>query len=48
MRIKDISKWERPRERFRMKGVDVLSDAELLAIVLQKGTLNENVVDRII
>ena len=45
MRIKDISKWERPRERFRMKGADVLSDAELLAIVLQKGTLNENVVD---
>ena len=45
MRIKDISKWERPRERFRMKGADVLSDAELLAVVLQKGTLNENVVD---
>ena len=38
MRIKDISKWERPRERFRMKGADVLSDAELLAIILQKGT----------
>ncbi len=45
MRIKDISKWERPRERFRMKGADVLSDAELLAIILQKGTLNENVID---
>ena len=45
MRIKDISKWERPRERFRIKGADVLSDAELLAIVLQKGTRNENVVD---
>jgi len=45
MRIKDISKWERPRERFRMKGADVLSDAELLAVILQKGTLNENVID---
>jgi len=30
MRIKDISKWERPRERFRMKGADVLSDAYIL------------------
>jgi len=27
MRIKDISKWERPRERFRIKGADVLSNA---------------------
>jgi len=45
MRIKDISKWERPRERFRMKGPDALSNAELLAIVLQKGTRKENVID---
>jgi len=45
MRIKDISKWERPRERFRMKGADVLSDAELLAIILQKGHKGENAVD---
>ena len=45
MRIKDISKWERPRERFRMKGADVLSNAELLAIILQKGTRKENVID---
>jgi len=45
MRIKDISKWERPRERFRMNGADVLSNAELLAVILQKGTLNENVID---
>jgi len=28
-----------------MKGPDALSNAELLAIVLQKGTLNENVID---
>jgi DNA repair protein RadC len=29
MRIKDISKWERPRERLKLHGVDVLSDAGL-------------------
>ena len=45
MRIKDISKWERPRERLKLHGVDVLSNAELLAIILQKGTRKENVVD---
>jgi len=28
---KDISKENRSRERFRMNGADVLSDAELLA-----------------
>ena len=28
-----------------MKGPDALSNAELLAIILQKGTLNENVID---
>jgi len=47
MRIKDISKWERLRERFRMKGADVLSNAELLAVVLQKGHKGENVVDKV-
>ena len=45
MRIKDISKWERPRERFRMKGPDALSNAELLAIILQKGHKGENAID---
>ncbi|MDD5086673.1 MAG: hypothetical protein PHV16_02880 [Candidatus Nanoarchaeia archaeon] len=45
MRIKDISKWERPRERLKLHGVEVLSDAELLAVLLQKGTKYENVVD---
>jgi len=45
MRIKDISKWERPRERLKLHGVVVLSNAELLAIILQKGTRKENVVD---
>jgi len=32
MRIKDISKWE----RLKLHGVDVLSNSELLVIVLQK------------
>ncbi len=45
MRIKDIAKFERPRERLKYKGADALSDAELLAVILQKGTRKENVVD---
>jgi len=45
MRICDISKENRPRERLKLHGVDVLSDAELLAVLLQKGTKDENVVD---
>ncbi|PIU72200.1 hypothetical protein COS79_04205 [Candidatus Woesearchaeota archaeon CG06_land_8_20_14_3_00_33_13] len=45
MRIKDIPKENRPRERLKQNGVDVLSNSELLAIILQKGTLNENAVD---
>ncbi len=45
MRIKDISKENRPRERFQKVGASSLSDAELLAIILQKGTKEENVID---
>ncbi len=45
MRIKDTSKENRPRERLKLHGVEVLSDAELLAVLLQKGTKHENVVD---
>ena len=45
MRIKDISKENRPRERLQKAGASVLSDAELLAIILQKGTKEENVID---
>ena len=45
MRIKDIVKENRPRERMKYKGADVLSDSELLAIILQKGTRKENVID---
>lgn len=45
MRIKDIPLENRPRERLARFGASVLSDAELLAVVLQKGTWRENVVD---
>lgn len=45
MRIKDISKENRPRERFQKFGPNALSDAELLAIILQKGSKQENVID---
>lgn len=45
MRIKDIPEENRPRERLQRLGTASLSDAELLAIVLQKGTWKENVID---
>ena len=45
MRIKDISLENRPRERMLRDGVTVLSDAELLAVILQKGTYRENVLE---
>ena len=45
MRIKDISPENRPRERLQREGVHVLSDAEVLAVILQKGTKEENVID---
>lgn len=45
MRIKDISPENRPRERLKQLGVEALSNAELLAVILQKGTPKENVID---
>ena len=45
MRIKDIAKENRPRERLLKHGPAVLSESELLAIILQKGTKQENVID---
>ncbi len=45
MRIKDISLENRPRERLEKEGARVLSDAELLAIILKTGNKGENVVD---
>lgn len=40
-----MSLENRPRERLQKRGVNVLSDAEILAVILQKGTSNENVID---
>ncbi len=45
MRIKDMPADCRPRERLAASGARALSDAELLAIILQKGTPSENVVE---
>lgn len=45
MKIKDIPKEGRPRERFLKHGPEALSDAELFAILLRTGIKNENVVD---
>jgi len=45
MKIKDIIPENRPRERLEKLGVSILSDAELLSIILQKGTKEENVID---
>ena len=41
--IKDIPKSERPRERAIKNGVEVLSNEELLSIILKTGTKNCNV-----
>ena len=45
MKIKDMPKGGRPRERFLKKGPEALSDAELFAIILRTGPPGENVVD---
>jgi DNA repair protein RadC len=45
MKIKDLPEQNRPRERFLKHGPETLSDAELFAIFLRTGTINENVVD---
>ena len=38
LKIKDMNKNSRPRERFLEKGASALSDAELFAILLRTGT----------
>ena len=45
MRIRDIPWYNRPGVRLKRKGVSVLSDAELLAIVLGRGNKDENAID---
>jgi DNA repair protein RadC len=44
-RIADWSPDDRPRERLQRHGADVLSDAELLAILISSGTRNLTAVD---
>lgn len=43
MKIKDIPKIDRPREKLQKYGTGKLSDAELLAIILKTGTKDLNV-----
>lgn len=45
MKIKDLPDSSKPRERFLKHGKEALSDAELMAIILRTGTIQENVVD---
>ncbi len=45
MRIIDIPEGNRPRERMEKYGVEVLSDAELFAIILRTGSKQENIID---
>jgi len=45
MKIRDIPWYNRPGIRLKRKGVSVLSDAELLAIVLGRGNTKENAID---
>lgn len=45
MLIRDIPNSQRPRERLKSSGIKSLSEAELLAVVLQKGSQGKNVVE---
>lgn len=45
MKIKEWSKEDRPREKMLLKGINSLSNAELLAILIGSGNLNETAVE---
>lgn len=45
LKIKDFAAFERPRERLRSQGPAALSNAELLAIMIDTGTSGETAVD---
>jgi DNA repair protein RadC len=45
MKIKDLPDSSKPRERFLKHGKEVLSDAELFAIILRTGYKGENVIE---
>lgn len=43
--IKEMVEEERPREKLLTKGVEALSNAELIAIILKNGTKDKNVLE---
>ena len=43
--IKQLSEDERPREKIKRYGIEMLSEAELLAVMLGSGTKDKNVVE---
>lgn len=45
MKLKELNKQERPREKMIARGANALTDVELLAILLRTGTARSNVVD---
>lgn len=45
MKIKDLPKVDRPREKLIAKGVENLKDSEILAILLRTGKAGKNVVE---
>ena len=45
MKIKDLPESSQPRARFLKHGPEVLSDAELFAIILRTGIVGENVME---
>ncbi len=45
MKIKELPKIERPRERLIAKGAENLKDSELLAILLRTGRAGKNVIE---
>ena len=45
MRIKNLSKWEKPREKMLNNGAESLATAELLAIILRTGTREKTAVE---
>ena len=45
IRIRDLPEDERPREKLLKEGGEVLSDAELLAILIGTGTKDKSAID---
>jgi DNA repair protein RadC len=45
MMLREVCVSQRPRERLLENGVALLSDAELLALLLEQGSKNESVID---